>query len=292
MEKNRIDRKYYALIWIALIVATIVSGIYEIYASIVEIEVLDARETLSLVLRLILSYGAIPTAICFLFGLIVYGIGARRYLLAVPRNDFIYTVMIFTAIARFLCGAVNAFCILLPRMYVVTSAILSPVVGTIAYAIMFSAVFAKNYKMNPAEKADSFKIWATVYLILLGISVVLENLLYIVAVQSENFLSLISDTMYEVYGITFVKDDLQVAASVSALSIYAVFVAVACTIGALLKKKAKEYVAPETRGEYFDSHPNNPYEMRDDVHDTYGEFGEDKKEDDSKDDKVFDEFDI
>ena len=291
MNATRIDRKYYALIWFVLIVATIVSETYGIYTSIIEMEALDARETLTLVLRMIFSYGAIPTAICFLFALIVYGIGARRYLLAVPRNDFIYTIMIFTAIVRFACGVVEAFCILLPRMYVVTSAILSPLLGTIAYAVMFFFVFAKHYKMNPAEKSDSFKVWGTVYLVLLGISVVLENLLYIIAVQSDTFLALVNETLANVYDIQIVKDTLQLAASIAAIALYAAFVVAAIIIGAMLKKKARDYRSPETRGEYFDTHPNNPYEMREDVGDTYGEFDGDKKED-PKDDKVFDEFDI
>lgn len=297
MTRNKIDRKYYAPIWAGLVICSLVASVYPLYLTFSQLESISFASVLIEVFRAILSYGIFPTAICFLLAFLAYMIGARRYLVAVPRNDFFYTVMIFASVARFLTGAVEVFCILLPNMYIVTSAILNPLLQTIAFALMFFFVFAKRYKMNPVEKYVSFRTWGMVYLILLGIAMVVENAVYLLAVLDAAAFANFNEILQEIYGITIVRNNLQVAASATALSLYAVFVIVAVIAGEVMRKTAKSYQAPETRGEYFDSHPNSPYEMRDDVGQTYSDFDE-KKDDDKNDDNnsgsgnVFDEFDI
>ncbi|MBO4554618.1 MAG: hypothetical protein J5713_02440 [Clostridia bacterium] len=295
--KNRIDRKFYLPIWLALGFASLVQSVYPIYVTFVQLEENTFSGVLIEVFRTILSYGVFPTAICFLLAFMAYMIGARRYLVAVPRNDFFYTVMIFTAAARLIGGIIESACILVPKMYVFTSAILNPLLQTVAYTIMFFVVFARVYKLNPVEKYASFRVGGMVYLILLGISMVVENSVYLLAVLDPNAFANFNDILEELYGIVLVRDNLQVAASATALSLYAVFVIAAAVVGEIMRSQAKGYQSPETRGEYFDSHPNNPYEMREDVGQTYSDFDE-KNDDDKNNDNnsgsgnVFDEFDI
>lgn len=313
MAKNLVDKKYYPVIWVALVFASLIFNAYSIYLSFADMESVTRANVIVGVLRSVFIEGAIPAVWCFVLALVTYSIGARRYIAAVPRNDFVYIVMIFTAIARVICGIIEIFCILLPSMYVFTSAFLDLVVLTVAYSVMFFFVFDKQYKLNPVERYNSFSLWASVYLVLIGISVVLLNAVYLVVFEDAELLALINEALAEVSNYVLVKDSLQVAASATALSLYAAIVVAAVVIGEVMKRKAKNYVAPETRGDYFDANPNRPYDMRGDVGDTYSDFddpyksnldrnpyrsegdnvsGDDKNDKNGKDGNVFDEFDI
>ena len=313
MAKNLIDRKYYPIIWVALIFASILASVYSIYTSFVNMEDVTRSGVILAIFRLIIE-GGMSAVWCFVFAMIAYIVGARRYVSVVPRNDFIYTVMAFTAAARMLMGIVDSFCILAPRMYVITSSMLDLVVLTVAYAIMFFAVFDKRYKFNPVERYNSFSTWATVYFILIGLSVVILNALYLIVFEDDALLKTVNDYLADFAGIVIVKDSWQTVSSAVALSLYAVFVIAAVIIGEVMRKQAKNFRDPETRGDYFDQNPNNPYTTRDDVGGTYGEFqdpyksgldenpyrsegdnvGDHKDNDDKngKDGNVFDEFDI
>ena len=314
MSKDLINKKYYPLIWVALIFASLVANVYPIYLSFVELESVTVSKIVLYILRAIFFEGGLPAAWCFLLAFVSYSMVRR--VTGVPKNDFIYTVMAFTAAARLLIGIIDAFCILEPRMSVITSAVLNLVVMTVAYAVMFFLVFDKRYKMNPVERYYSFRIWTSIYLILTGISVVFINAVYLLVFNDEDLLKLVNEALVDVLGYTIVKDSLQTVASAIALSIYAVFVMAAVAVGEMMKKQAKGYQAPETRGDYFDANPNRPYNMRDDVNQTYGDFDDapykskldenpyrsegdnvdGKNDDNNKNDNsggnVFDEFDI
>ena len=146
---------------------------------------------------------------------------------------------------------------------------------------------------------------------MIGISTVLINAVYLVVFEDEELLALINEALADVAGIVLVKDSLQIAASATALSIYVAVVFAAIVIGEIMKRKAKDFRAPETRGDYFDANPNRPYNMRGDVGDTYSDFddpyksrldqdpyrseGDNVNDKDDKNDgngNVFDEFDI
>ena len=306
MAKNIIDKKYYALIWVSLIFASLIANAYSIYLGFVEMETITRSAVILNIMVEIFSKGLIPAGFCFFVSFIIYAIGIRRGITPIPRNDFVYTVMAFTAGARVVCGVIEIFCIIVPRMYVITSAVLSPVVLTVTYAVMFFLVFAKRYNLNPVEKYNVFRLWATIYLIVLGVSVVFQNALYLAVFNDEELLALVNSALLEYEGYVLVKDSLQTAASAIALSAYGVFVIVAVVLGELMRKQANRLQNPETRGEYFDSQNYRPYDMRDDVTQTYSEFGEPYEHNDSvhgedkngKDDNssgsgnVFDEFDM
>lgn len=295
MAKPLIDKKYYPIIWVALVFASLVANIYSIYLSFAELETVTVTRILLNVLRAVFFEGGVPAVWCFVFAMITYSIGARRYYGAIPRNDFIYTVMAFTAGARILCGVIEAFCILEPKIYTITSSMLSFVVLTVAYALMFFLVIDKRYKLNPIERFGAFGTWACVYLIFIGISVVLINTIYLLVFNDAELLELVNQALADIAGFVLVRDSLQIVASALALSLYGVIVIVAVVIAEIMKKKAKSYQAPETRGDYFDANPNRPYEMRNDAGDVYGDDkrdDSDKHDDDNSDGHVFDEFDI
>ena len=297
----------------ALVFASLLASVYSIYTSFVNMEDVT-RGTVIIAIFRILIEGGMSAVWCFVFATIAYVVGARRYVSVVPRNDFIYTVMAFTAVARMVMGIVDAFCILVPRMYVITSSMLDLVVLTVAYTIMFFAVYERRYKFNPVERYNSFSTWATVYFILIGLSVVMLNALYLIVFEDDTLLKTVNDYLADFAGIVIVKDSWQTVASAVALSLYGVFVLTAVIIGEVMRKKAKNFRDPETRGEYFDANPNNPYTMRNDVGGTYREFQDpyksgldenpyrsdldnqaDQKNNDDKNGKdgnVFDEFDI
>lgn len=312
MAKNLIDRKYYPIIWVSLIFASLLASVYAIYTSFANMQDATRGEIIVAVFRLLIE-GGMSAVWCFVFAMIAYIVGARRYVSVVPRNDFIYTVMAFTAAARMLMGIIDAFCILFPRMYVITSSMLDLILLTFAYAIMFFAVFDRKFKFNPVERYNAFSTWAMVYFILIGLSTVALNAVYLIVFEDDALLKTVNDYLADFAGIVIVKDSWQTVASAVALSLYGVFVAVAVVIGEVMRKKAKDFRDPETRGEYFDANPNNPYTMRDDVAGTYGEFKDPYKSDldenpyksegddvhtkdnddkDGKDGNVFDEFDI
>ena len=323
MAKNLIDKKYYSVIWIALVFATLIGNAYEIYLNFTSLESISRGVIILNVMRAIILDGALPAAICYVLALIMYSIGARSYATAIPRNDFIYTVMIFTAVVRLVCGIVEVFCILVPRMYVITSVNLTLIVRTVAYAVMFFFVFAKKYNLNPVEKYLAFRIWAMVYLVVLGIGTVLTNAIYLIVFEDQDLLQLINEVLADIAGYTLVKDSLQTVASAIALSVYAVFVLAAVVVGEIMRKEHDKFRSDAgAREEYFAAHPNAPYQKRNDMGDTYSDFSSDPyksrfdenpyksdldenpyrssgddtdDKNDHKDDsngKVFDEFDI
>ncbi len=301
MAKNLLNKKYYPLIWVVLVIASLIANIYSIYLSFIELETVTIREIIINIFRALFIEGAMPAVWCFVFAIVVYSIGARRYYGVISRNDFVYIVMAFTAVARIICGVIECFCILEPRIYVITSSMLSFVVLTIAYALMYFLVIDKRYKMNPIERFGAFSTWAGVYLLFIGISVIVLNTVYLLVFNDEQLLELVNEALVEIAGIVLVKDSLQIVASAIALSLYGVIVIVAVVIGEIMRNKAKHYQAPETRGDYFDNNPNRPYEMRNDTNDIYGfDPNQNQSDDPNKKDgddnnsggNVFDEFDI
>ena len=266
------------------------------YLTFTQLEDTSWRAIVVEVLRAIFSYALIPSGVSFLVAFVTYMIGARRYLLAVHRNDFVYITLLAVAVSRLLTGIIESFCIIVPEMYVVTSSILNLVLQTLALAVVFFFVFAKRYGMHAVEKYMSFRVWGMVYLILLGLSVVLENTAYLLAVLNADAFARVNEMLKEIYDVVLVKSDLQIAASIAALSIYVAFVVAAVIIGEVMKRKAGEFITTEVREGRLNLNvqnmPNGGASQSQD-----GVFEEMKSDNaqggnDSKDDKVFDEFDI
>lgn len=306
MVPDKLNRKYFPLIWVALIVASFVRNIFPLYVNIAGLQGVTPRLIVVDVLLAVFEFGIVPTALCFVCALVVYSIGFRRYVRCISRNDFVYYTMLFTAAARFVMGIIECFAILDPQVYVVTSLLLDLIVLTAALAVMYFAVFVRRYKFNPVEQHNSFRMWSSIYIVGVGVLCALPSLG--VLILSASLETLPPETLAEIYdamananaayAYNFIFSDIAFAASFAAVIIYIAEIIAVVAVSATLRKRAVDFQDPDKRTQYnTERGDNTAYRMRDDVYSTYrdehpfDEFGGAQTQD-KKDDNVFDEFDI
>ncbi len=302
--QNKIDKKYYVWIWLGLVFATFVRNIYPIYLDIESIIAQASRlETLSGVFSIVFGYGLVPTVMTFVLALILYYIAARRHANYISRNDFCYWTMIFTAVPRLAVGIIESFAILNANVYIVTSTVLDALLLPASYLVMFLWIFAKKYKLNPVEKRNSFAILATVYMVVYGIGVLVENLAIVSIGADKELASELSELLSQWgYIVGAITTPIQTAASAIAICVFFAYLVAVIVLSVLFRKQASEFRDTDTREQYFEKNPSGyGYDRRDDVSDTFDEFERRHvhKKDDSNDDShssgggnVFDEFDI
>jgi len=184
MANAKINKKYYPIIWIALLIACFARNAYQIYLTVTMSEPAGSLSVFVMIIRYMLSYGVVPMAIVFLCALVVWQIGAARYVRCIPRNDFCYLAMAATAAVKFLVGIIEIFSILEPSIAVISSTVLEFTLLTGAMLALYFFVIAKMYNLNPVEKYNSFKMWSIVYMVALGILVISENAIYISVVDN------------------------------------------------------------------------------------------------------------
>ncbi len=289
MANAKINKKYYPIIWIALLIACFARNAYQIYLTVVMSEPAGSLSVFVMIIRYMLSYGVVPMAIVFLCALVVWQIGAARYVRCIPRNDFCYLAMAATAAVKFLVGIIEIFSILEPSIAVISSTVLEFTLLTGAMLALYFFVIAKMYNLNPVEKYNSFKMWSIVYMVALGILVISENAIYISVVDNGEFFASFWQIMHDM-GYTIVVGSLQVSASIAAICIYFAYVIAVIVIAQLLRKKAELFRNPETRGEFYEQYDNRAYKLRNDADSVFEEAREGRAS--KPDDKVFDEFDI
>ena len=176
MTANKVNKKFFVWIWLALVLACFMRNAFNIYASVVGIEEPSRIGIFIEVIRIIFAYGAIPAVVTFVCALVVWQIGFSRFVRCVSRNDFCYIVMAFTAAVRFLVGIIEIFSILDPNVYAFTSSVLDFVLLTAAMLVMFFCVLCRNYHFNPVEKYNAFKLWSIIYMVVAGLLVFVENI--------------------------------------------------------------------------------------------------------------------
>ncbi len=199
MAGDKIEKKYYAAVWVALIVACFVRNAYGIYVYCAGITEISALRIVTALISIVFFEGAVPALVTFLFAWIVWRVGIMRYVRCISRKDFCCLVMGFTAASRFLVGIIDIFSVL--------------------------------------------------------------------------------------------ETNVQIAASITAMCVYFVYLAVVIILGERLNKQAKLFRDPETRGDYYEKNYDRGYNMRSDADAVFGGYDSEKQEQDSKD-NVFDEFDI
>ncbi len=295
--QNKINKKYVVWIWLGMIFASLVNNVYYIYVNCLSFaDGMSGVKIVAEIIYMILECGIVPTALTFLVALIAYSITARKHSNYISRMDFCYWVMIFVSAEYILSGIISGFSILSEPMYIVTSAILDVTLLPCAMLVMYLLI-SKIYKFNPVEKRNSFKVLSVIFFVILGISVVGENLTVISLAYDGEFYSWFL-SYAEAFGFVdefdYLVTDIQVYSSISAIAIYACWLIADIVLVQLYKKQAGEYQDEDTREDYFAKHPsrNEPYQRRDDVYSTFEEFDESKDSSSDNDDKVFDEFDI
>ncbi len=261
--KNRIDRKYSALIWTALILASLFNALYSL---ILEFGTyVGVKDIVINVILDVLYNGLLPAWLCYCCASIFSSMALRRGLRDISHSDFIYLTMIFTAAARFLMGLVKICALASEVVFVYASYICDVTILSAALYAMFFAVIYPKY-LDPFSGRMCFKLWTTAYLVCQGIHTLLPCIANFVLKNDASFADRFQSTFAN-YGISFggtlVTDD-TVTASIVAVSIFAVLVVLTLVLQAVLDNKAKNYI-PVIEAE------NNPFD---------------------DDGKVFDEFDI
>lgn len=302
MVPNKLDRKYYVWIWVCLVFASFIRNIYPIYNSFIGIEVGSASALVINIVYILFVCGLIPTFLCYLCSSIVYSFGFRRYVRLISRNDFIYWVMIFTASARAFMGIIDAFSILEPNIYVITSSMLDVTVLTFALYMMYFFVFVPKYNFNPVEKFNSFSYWSMLYFIFLGVITIVPSVMMLLLSDGSVTSSQLLELLKQYYGLTYTIGELQIIGSSITLAVYTVYVIATIVISEILRKKARDYRHPEKCEEnifasaFQNNHSKNDnrnsHPFGEDGSDVDSDLGSQSKKHHGKDDKVFDEFDI
>ncbi len=299
---NKLNKKYYVLIWIAAFLAGFIGNIYNFYTECEMLVGLPRAEVAINVFVMILTYGIVPMAVDFLVAFVVYMFSFRRFIRFISRNDFCLLTMLALAISSAVTGFIDVFSFLIPEVGIFTSSLSGVVMDFTAMAVLFFVVFSRVYKPNPIEKARAFNMWSIVFMVLLGIEVVGGNAL-IIMMSDASYYELVSEILiesgmeYELVQLSLLANNpICVGVSIAAIVIFAIEVIAVIILNIRLKSNARSYQNPETREEYMAKHYQPfGYEVRDGVESTFEEFSDNGNVDNSqnnKKDNVFDEFDL
>lgn len=302
----KINPKFYPLIWAALIFAYFVNSFYGVFV---------AYEPSSSVWLAVL-YGLVDVVITcglnavliYLVSSILWSFGARKGLIAIPRQDFKYITMIFTAFATLTNGIINTFSFIEPVIEMCVPFAVNIVTSTVAYALMFFLVLAPQY-LNPKQASRYFNFYGKIYLIYTVVVNVFASVMFLTffdILEDPELLALFDNVYYSTatgesmtiaelgqmlgYAIEGMKVAMYINLAVCALMIVAFAV-----LDKYLKNKAKDFKEekPSMDGVVF-TDGKNFYTMDDLKKNGFGvngnPFEEDKPEDEEE--KVFDEFDL
>lgn len=259
--QNKINRKYFPLIWVGLIAASFINALFVIMDDLGQS--VGVKEIVVNALIEILYEGLLPAWLCYCSASIFSSLAIRRGLREVSHSDFIHYTMIFTAAARLVMGIVKICAIASYSVYVYATYICDVTVLSTALYVMFFVVLYPRFS-NPVDGRNAFKLWSSAYLVCQGVHTLfpcVSNFL----MKDNGALAERIQRIYENSGIDYdvmVTDDMYIA-SIIAVSVFVALLIATVVLCAVLDKKAKNFV-PVLTEEPFD--------------DTDG--------------KVFDEFDI
>ncbi len=184
-QNGKLDPKFYPLIWIGLVFATLFSRLYDLYYAFAGEDMNPAQILINIVVQVIAS-GVLPAILCYYIPAWFHRDGAKRGLFAIPRNDFIYFTMIFMAISRVVVGVVRIFGFLDYRVSYCTELFLELFVVTVAMMLMYFLVLAPKYLSNPYEKHRYFKFYFNKYMLWAGVLYMLASFVFIVSFEALN----------------------------------------------------------------------------------------------------------
>ena len=266
-EDQKVNPKFYPLIWIALIFATLFMNVYAMTTTYSSGDLKGVAIFTQLLYDVLLG-GLLPCAILYLIASLFYRSLAKRGLLQIPRKDFIYITMLFIAGARFVIGIVRIFSFLDPMMEFYTLLYLDILVQTVALYLEFFLVLAPKY-LNPVQASAHFHGLSKIYTILVGVLAVVVVGGVFLAIEGFKIMlnegtnvAEFGDIVFTLNGEQLTKNDIIVMMdlfegplSVVAYVMLGVGVAVVAThfiLDYLLGKKAKEY-----RKTHLDTTENN-----------------------------------
>lgn len=255
-QDQKVNPKFYPLIWIALIFATLFINVYAMTTTYSTGELKGAVLITQLLIDVLVN-GLLPCVFVYVVGALFYRSLARRGLLQIPRKDFIYVTMLFIAGARFVIGIVRIFSFLDPMMEFYTLLYPDILVQTVALYLEFFLVLAPKY-LNPVQASTHFRQLSKIYTILVGVLAVVVLGGVFLAIEGFKIMlnegtnvAELGDIVFTVNGEQLTENDIIVMMdlfegplSVVAYVMLGVGVAVAAThfiLDYLLGKKAKEY---------------------------------------------------
>lgn len=302
----KINPKFYPLIWVALIFAYFVNNFYGVFV---------AYEPNSSVWLAIL-YGLVDVVVsCGMSAFLIYlvasflwTLGARKGLIAIPRQDFKYIIMIFVAFATLTNGIINTFSFIEPVIEFCVPFAVNIVTSTVAFALMFFLVFIPQY-LKPRQASRYFNYYGKIYVILTVVLNVFASVMFLTffdILEDPELLATFDSVYYTTatgesmtvaefgqmleYAIPGMKVSMYINLAVCALIIIAFVV-----LDKYLKNKAKDFKEenPSMDGVVF-TDGKNFYTVDDLKKNGFGAngnpFAEDEPED--QEEKVFDEFDL
>jgi hypothetical protein len=180
-QSEKLNSKYYPLIWVAFAVATIFANLYSIYSGYIA-ENMERSAIVTKVLMDVVINGVLPVAICYLITSVFYRSLVKRGLFTIPRKDFIYFTLIFLTGARFLTGLVRVFGFLDDSVFMYSILYTDVIFTTIALYLEFFLVLAPKY-LNPTESHAHFKVLSKLYTI--WIAVIATIVFFVVILMVE-----------------------------------------------------------------------------------------------------------
>ena len=304
-----INPKFYPLVWIVLIIASFFKNFYQIYFETTGYESVLVKVYYGFVSFIV--NGGSGAVLVFLLAMIVHSMGARRGLLHIPRNEFIYVTMTFMSVAWFVVGVANLFSFLDPAVLYCNVFTTEPAVITVAMALMFFLVLSPRY-LNPKQAHRNFAFYGKLYVIFNAIVYIMGGVgvLSCIAIADDPaLLQQMSNVYYttvsgdipiaklfEMY--SFAKLGMEISAYIT-LALAVGMIVAYFVLANMLKTKAKDFkeeVKPENMEGIYFTDGKNFYRVDDLKNNPFGaDDAPDKNpfdDDDKGDDKVFEEFDL
>lgn len=303
----KINPKYYPLIWIVAIVCAFFSGIYSTIVTFSQSENI-ALSIYSMLIDIAVG-GGVSALLVWFVALLLYNMGAKRGLRAIPKNDFIYSIMILMSMIYFVSGIVNLFCFIDPIADIYNTFVIVPALTITLSALMFFLVYVPNY-LNPRMAKRYFDYYGKMYVIFNAVIYFLgafSTLISVEIVTDPGIIEIIKDYYAELVSMSVSVDsfvtmliessiNFKIAASLS-IAITAGMIVAYVVLSKMLTKKAGEFkddTPSDDMGRVIFTDGTNFYTV-DDLknNNPFGADGDKNPfEDDNKNDKVFDEFDL
>ena len=247
-QDQKINPKFYPLIWIALIFATLFINVYAMTTTYSTGELKGAGLITQLLIDIFVD-GLIPCVFVYVVGALFYRSLARRGLLQIPRKDFIYITMAVIAVARMVEGVIAIFAFVEPMLDLYIMLWIDLVAYAVALYLEFFLILKPKY-LNPVQAKAHFSLLSKYYLIWSGILFVGMSLVFL-AVPSTIDMSLEEGIPILVLGEELSPMDALVyrdifvtyiaPTSYATIALYVCQLVVHFVLDSVLKKEVKKY---------------------------------------------------
>ena len=166
-QDQKVNPKFYPLIWIALIFASLFMNVYAMTTTYSSGDLKGVAIFTQLLYDILLG-GLLPCAILYLIASLFYRSLAKRGLLQIPRKDFIYITMAVIAVARMIEGVIAIFAFVEPTLDLYIMLWIDLVAYAVALYLEFFLILKPKY-LNPVQAKAHFSLLSKYYLIWSGI---------------------------------------------------------------------------------------------------------------------------